>query len=262
MNQGRMVFSQIMQFASQDILKRIVRRYDGDYKKQEFTSWKHFLCMSFGQLTHRESMSDTMLMLKLNKTKLFHIGIGIPFDKSTVSRTNETRPWKIFQDFGMKLIEEAKQLYIGDNQLDVDLKGDVFALDSTTVDLCLDVYCWATFRTTKAGIKIHTLLNSKTAIPEFIFISEASVHDINILDKIPIAKGNYYVMDKAYTDFGRLYSLHCKRAYFVVRAKGNNTYKKNGSRKVNKGTGVKYDWDIVLTGFYSSQNWVKIILMC
>ena len=255
MNQGRMVFSQIMQFASQDILKRIVRRYDGDYKKQEFTSWKHFLCMSFGQLTHRESMSDTMLMLKLNKTKLFHIGIGIPFDKSTVSRTNETRPWKIFQDFGMKLIEEAKQLYIGDNQLDVDLKGDVFALDSTTVDLCLDVYCWATFRTTKAGIKIHTLLNSKTAIPEFIFISEASVHDINILDKIPIAKGNYYVMDKAYTDFGRLYSLHCKRAYFVVRAKGNNTYKKIGSRKVNKGTGVKYDWDIVLTGFYSSQNY-------
>jgi hypothetical protein len=255
MNQGRMVFSQIIQFASQDILKRIVRRYDGDYKKQEFTSWKHFLCMSFGQLTHRESMSDTMLMLKLNKTKLFHLGIGIPFDKSTVSRTNETRPWKIFQDFGMKLIEEAKQLYIGDNQLDVDLKGDVFALDSTTVDLCLDVYCWATFRTTKAGIKIHTLLNSKTAIPEFIFISEASVHDINILDKIPIAKGNYYVMDKAYTDFGRLYSLHCKRAYFVVRAKGNNTYKKIGSRKVNKGTGVKYDWDIVLTGFYSSQNY-------
>jgi len=255
MNQGRMVFSQIMQFASQDVLKNIVRRYNGDYKKQVFTTWKHFLCMSFGQLTHRESMSDTMFMLKLNEKKLYHLGIGIPFDKSTVSRTNETRDWKIFQEFGMKLIEEAKQLYAGDNQLEIDLKGDIFALDSSTVDLCLDVFCWATFRSTKAGIKIHTLLNSKTAIPEFIFISEASVHDINILDKIPISKGNYYVMDKAYTDFDRLYSLHCKRAYFVVRAKGNNRYKKIAIRKVNKSKGVKYDWDVVLTGFYSSKKY-------
>ena len=255
MNQGRMVFSQLMQFASQDILKNIVRRYKGDYKKQEFTSWKHFLCMSFGQLTHRVSMSDTMLMLKLNKKKLFHLGIGISFDKSTVSRTNETRDWRIFQDFGMKLIQEAKKLYEGDNQLEVDLKGDVFALDSSTVDLCLDVYCWATFRSTKAGIKIHTLLNSKTAIPEFIFISEASVHDVNILDKIPISKGNYYIMDKAYTDFDRLFSLHKKEAYFVVRAKGNNRYKKITARKVNKSAGVKYDWDVALTGFYSSKKY-------
>ena len=197
MNQGKMVFAQIMQFASRDVLRNIVNRYNGDYRKQEFTSWKHFLCMSFGQLTHRESMSDTMLMLKLNKTKLYHLGIGIPFDKSTVSRTNETRDWRIYQDFGMKFIEEAKHLYLGDNQLDLDLEGDIFALDSTTVDLCLDVYCWEKFRSTKAGIKIHTLLNSKTAIPEFIFITEASVHDINILDKIPIAKGNYYVDRKS-----------------------------------------------------------------
>jgi hypothetical protein len=259
MNQGKMVFAQIMQFASRDVLRNIVNRYNGDYRKQEFTSWKHFLCMSFGQLTHRESMSDTMLMLKLNKTKLYHLGIGIPFDKSTVSRTNETRDWRIYQDFGMKFIEEAKHLYLGDNQLDLDLEGDIFALDSTTVDLCLDVYCWAKFRSTKAGIKIHTLLNSKTAIPEFIFITEASVHDINILDKIPIAKGNYYVMDKAYTDFNRLYSLHCKRAYFVVRAKGNNKYRKISSRKVDKSTGVKYDWDVILTGFYSSQNYPLVL---
>lgn len=255
MNQGKMVFAQIMHFASQDILKNIVHRYKGDYKKQLYTTWKHFLCMSFGQLTHRESMSDTMLMLRLNKNKLYHLGIGTSFDKSTVSRTNETRNWKIFQDFGMKLIEEANSLYAGDNQLEIDLKGDVFAFDSSTVDLCLDVFCWATFRSTKAGIKIHALVNSKTAIPEFIFITEASVHDVNILDKIPISKGNYYVMDKAYTDFARLYSIHCKRAYFVVRAKGNNKYKKIATRPVNKNTGVKYDWDVVLTGFYSSRNY-------
>lgn len=259
MNEGKMVFSQILQFANQNILRNIVNRYEGDYKKQEFTSWKHFLCMSFGQLTHRASMSDTMLMLKLNKTKLYHLGIGIPFDRSTVSRTNETRNWRIFEEFGMKLIDEAKILYQGENQLEIDLKGDVFALDSTTIDLCLNVYWWATFRSTKAGIKIHTVLNSKTATPEFIFISEADVHDVNILDKIPISKGNYYVMDKAYTDFNRLYNIHFKRAYFVVRAKGNNRYKKIAVRKTTKGTGVKYDWDVVLTGFYSSQNYPLVL---
>ena len=255
MNQGKMVFAQVMHYASQDILKNIVKRYNGDYKKQTFSCWKHFLCMSFGQLTHRESMSDAMLMLKLNKTKLYHLGIGTPFDKSTVSRTNETRDWRIFQDFGIKLIDQAKDLYHGDNQLEIDLKGEVFSLDSTTIDLCLDVYWWANFRSTKAGIKVHTLLNSKTSIPEFIFITDASVHDVNILDKIPIEKGNYYVMDKAYVDFNRLYKLHRKGGYFVVRAKENNKYKKIGSRKVAKGTGIKYDWDVALTGFYSNQNY-------
>lgn len=155
----------------------------------------------------------------------------------------------------MKLIEEAKQLYKGDNQLEIDLKGDVFALDSSTVDLCLNIYWWATFRSTKGGIKIHTVLNSKTAIPEFIFITDASVHDVNILDKIPISEGTYYVMDKAYTDFRRLYSMHCKRAYFVVRAKGNSKYKKIVVRKINKTTGVRYDWDVVLTGMKSSINY-------
>ena len=159
MNQGKMVFSQIMQFASQDVFKHIVRRYNGDYKKKDFTSWKHFLCMAFWQLTHRESMSDTILMLKLNEKKLYHLGMGKAFDKSTVSRANETRDWRIFQDFGMRLIEEAKELYQGHNQLDLDLKGDVFALDSTTIDLCLNIYWWATFRSTKADGTLKYFLN-------------------------------------------------------------------------------------------------------
>jgi hypothetical protein len=200
-----------------------------------------------------------MLILKLNKNKLYHLGIGKAFDKSTVSRTNETRDWRIFQEFGMKLIAEAKQLYSGDNQLEIDLKGDVFALDSTTIDLCLDIYWWATFRSTKAGLKIHTLLNSKTAIPEFILISEAAVHDVNILDNIPIGKSNYYIMDKAYTDFERLYKIHQEGAYFAVRAKENNKYKKVFSRKVNKGTGIRYDWDVTLTGFYSNKKYPVFI---
>lgn len=255
MNQGKMVFAQIMQFASQDILKHIVKRHYGDYRKQNFTSWKHFLCMAFGQLTHRESMSDTMLMLKLNEKKLYHLGIGIAFDKATVSRANESRPWVIFEEFGLKLIEKAKELYSSDNQLEIDLKGDVFALDSTTIDLCLDLYLWANFRTTKSGVKIHTLLNSKNAIPEFIYISNASVQDINILDMVPVEKGNYYVLDRGYTDFKRLYSIHRRRAFFVIRAKNNSRFKKISWRKVNKSKGIMTDWQVVLTGQDGSDHY-------
>ena len=204
-----------MDFASQDIFKNIVKQYRGNFKTKEFSSWKHFLCLAFGQLTHRESMSDTLLCLKLNTSKLFHIGIGKAFDKSTVSRANENRDWRIFQDYGMRLIEQAKEMYIGVSQLDFDLKGDVFALDSTTIDLCLDVFWWATFRSTKGAVKIHTLLDCKTSIPEFIFISEGDIHDINILDILPINEGAYYVMDKAYVDFERLFSIH-KRKHFLL----------------------------------------------
>jgi len=255
MNQGRMAFSQIMDFASQDVFKHIVKQYGGNYRTKDFSSWKHFLCLAFGQLTHRESMSDTMLCLKLNASKLFHLGIGKVFDKSTVSRANENRDWKIFQDFGMKLIEQAKQLYLGTNQLYIDLKGDIFALDSTTVDLCLDVFWWATFRSTKAAIKIHTLLDCKTAIPEFIFISEGDVHDVNILDKIPIQKGAYYVMDKAYVDFSRLFSIHKKKAFFVVRAKENLQFSRINSQPINKKTNILCDQEITLKGYYSGRNY-------
>lgn len=196
MNQGRMIFSQIMDFASQDIFKVCVKRYKGNYKIKEFSCWKQFLCLAFGQLTHRESMSDTILCLKLNEDKLYHLGLGKIVNKSTLSRANEKRNWHIFQDFGLKLIEQARVLYEGDNQLDIKLKGKVFALDSTTVDLCLEVFLWATFRSTKAAIKIHALLDLKTSIPEFIFITEGNVHDVNAMDLISIQKGSYYVMDK------------------------------------------------------------------
>ena len=259
MNQGKMAFSQILEFASQDVFKNIVKHYKGNYKTKEFSSWKHFLCLAFGQLTHRESMSDTMLCLKLNSSKLFHLGIGKVFDKSTVSRANENRDWRIFQDFGIKLIEQAKELYKDSNELDFNLKGDVFALDSTTVDLCLDVFWWATFRSTKAAIKIHTLLDCKTSIPEFVFISEGDVHDVNILDLLPIVKGSYYVMDNAYIDFERLYSLHLKKAFFVVRAKENLRFKRMTSKLVNKKNNILCDQEIQLTGFYSKINYPENI---
>ena len=255
MNQGRMIFSQIMDFASQDIFKVCVKRYNGNYKLKEFSCWKQFLCLAFGQLTHRQSMSDTMLCLKLNADKLYHLGIGKVINKSTLSRANEKRDWRIFQDFGVKLIEQARLLYEGDNQLDVNLKGKVFALDSTTVDLCLEVFLWATFRSTKAAIKIHTLLDLKTSIPEFIFITEGNVHDVNAMDFIPIEKGSYYVMDKAYIDFARLYNIKNDKAYFVVRAKENIQFKRLASRPVDKSLGIICDQDIILTGINTSQRY-------
>ena len=255
MNKGRMTFTQIIDFASQDIFKVCVNRYDGNYKAKEFSCWKQFLCLAFGQLTHRESMSDTMLCLKLNADKLYHLGIGKVVNKSSLSRANEKRDWRIFQDFGLKLIEEARILYDGDNQLDVKLKGKVFALDSTTVDLCLEVFFWATFRSTKSAIKIHTLLDLKTSIPEFILITEGSVHDVNVLDYLSIEKGSYYVMDKAYIDYARLYNIKQDKAYFVLRARENIIFKRLASKSVDKGLGIICDQEIRLTGVLSRDRY-------
>ena len=248
MNKGKMAFAQIMELSSHDVFRRCVDRYNGNHRIRTFSCWKQFLCLAFGQLTHRESMSDTLLCLSLNTDKLFHLGIGSLVDKSTVSRANESRDWRIYQDFGLKLIEQAKIIYKGENQLNVDLKGDVYALDSTTVDLCLEVFWWAPFRKEKAAIKIHTLLDAKTSIPEFIYITDGKVHDVNILDEIAIQKGSYYLMDKAYIDFERLFYLEAEKAYFVVRAKENITYKKLKSRTVERTSGIISDQDIYLTG--------------
>lgn len=255
MNKGRMVFSQVMDFASQDIFKVCVNRYKGNYKTKEFTCWKQFLCLAFGQLTHRESMSDTMLCLELNSDKLYHLGIGKAVNKSTLSRANENKDWRIFQDFGLKLIDQARSLYDGDSQLEVRLKGNVYALDSTTIDLCLNVFWWANFRKAKGAVKLHTLLDIKTSIPHFLHISNGSVHDVKILDMIPIEKGGYYVMDKGYIDFERLYRIKDEKAYFVIRAKENLQFSRLDSRIANKEAGIICDQDIQLTGFYSNQHY-------
>lgn len=255
MNQGKMVFSQIMEFAPYHVFKYCVQRYDGDFKVQDFTCWKQFLCMAFGQLTHRESLSDTALCLKLQKEKLYHLGIGNPFHKSTISRANEIRDWRIFQDFALKLIEQAKTLYCDDNQLDIKLKGGIYALDSTVVDLCLSVFWWATFRTTKSAVKLHTLLDLKTSIPEYIFITEGAVHDVNILDSIVLPRGSYLVMDKAYTDFERLGRLASDKINFVIRAKTNLKYKVLNSGQPNKENGILSDQAIALTGINSTQKY-------
>jgi hypothetical protein len=257
MNQGKMVLAQLIEFASDDIFKWCVKRYNGNYKAKDLTCWKQFLCMAFGQLTHRQSLSDTALCLKLQKEKLYHLGIGKAFDKSTISRANESRDWRIFRDFGLKLIEQSKLLYADDNLLDIKLKGGIYALDSTTIDLCLNVFWWAKFRTTKAAIKLHTLLDLKTTIPEYVFISEGAVHDINALDNISLPTGSYLVMDKAYVDFARLWRLTSERVNFVLRSKDNMQYKVIERRKVDKNTGILCDQTIELTRESSLKKYPK-----
>lgn len=257
MNQGKMVFAQLIEFASDDIFKWCVKRYNGNYKAKDLTCWKQFLCMAFGQLTHRQSLSDTALCLKLQKEKLYHLGIGKAFDKSTISRANESRDWRIFRDFGLKLIEQSKLLYADDNLLDIKLKGGIYALDSTTIDLCLNVFWWAKFRTTKAAIKLHTLLDLKTTIPEYVFISEGAVHDINAFDNISLPTGSYLVMDKAYVDFARLWRLTSERVNFVLRSKDNMQYKVIERRKVDKNTGILCDQTIELTRESSLKKYPK-----
>jgi len=203
--------------------------------------------MAFGQLTHRESLSDTALCLKLQKDKLYHLGIGRPFSKSTLSKANEKRDWRIFRDFALKLIDQARELCKDDNLLDLKLKGNVYALDATTIDLCLDVFWWAKFRSTKAAIKLHTILDLKTAIPEYIFITDGSVHEVNTLDYFSLPAGSYLVMDKGYIDFTRLWRLARERTNFVVRAKKNMKYKVIERVLTDKTKGVLCDQTIILT---------------
>ena len=237
------------------IFKYCVKRYNGDYKNRGLTCWKQFLCMAFGQLTHRESLSDTALCLKLHRDKLYHLGIGQPFNKSSLSRANESRDWKIFRDFGLKLIEYARILCKDDNLLDLNLKGRVFALDASVVDLCIDVFWWAKFRSTKAAIKLHTLLDLKTAIPEYIFITDGSVHEVNTLDYFSLPAGSYLVMDKGYVDFVRLMRLSIERTNFVIRAKDNMKYRVIGRKITNKEQGVICDQTIILTDKLTSKKY-------
>jgi hypothetical protein len=255
MNKGKMVFAQLIEFAFDDVFKGCVKRYNGDYNNKGLTCWKQFLCMAFGQLTHRESLSDTALCLRLHKDKLYHLGIGRAFDKSTIARANENRDWRIFRDFALKLIANARVLCEDDNLLDLKLKGKVYALDATVIDLCLDVFWWAKFRKTKAAIKLHTLLDLKTAIPEYIFITDGSVHELNTLDYISFPAGSYLVMDKAYIDFARLRRLAGERTNFVVTAKDNIKYRVIKRKITKKETGVICDQTIVLTGAATSKKY-------
>lgn len=251
MNESKYVFSQIMDLVSSTSFQTFVTRHNGDYKVKDFSCWKQFLCMSFGQLTHRESLSDALMCLKANSNKLYHLGIGELVANSTVTRANENRSFRIYEELAMLLIKQAKQLYLGDNELEVQLKNNVFAIDATTIDLCLSTFYWATFRSAKGGIKLHTQLDLKTSIPEFILFSNASVHDVNVLDVISFEANSFYIMDRGYVDYKRLYKIHLSDAFFVTRAKDNMNYRRLYSHSVDKAKGILCDQTIMLNGHYS-----------
>ncbi len=255
MNQGKYVFAQIFEFLSHNDFIKCVEKYDGDYKTKHFSCWKQFLCMAFGQLTHRESLSDTILCISANSKKLYHLGIGKSISKSTLSKANENRNWRIYQDFALLLIAQAKILYVGDNQLEIDIKNNVFAIDSTTIDLCLSVYPWAKFRQNKAAVKLHTMLDAKTSIPEFIHISDGKMHDVNVLDLINFLPDSFYIMDRVYLDFDRLYNIHKTKAFFITRTKKGFNFERMYSAKANKEDGILCDQTIKLLGYYAFQDY-------
>lgn len=255
MNQGQYIFSQVVGLISHKQFQTIVNRHHGDYKVKEFNCWKQFLCMAFGQLTHRESISDTLLCLKANAGKMYHLGIGEVVAVSTITRANESRSFQIYEDLAMLLIGEAKKLYLFDNDIDVSLKGNVFAIDATTIDLCLSAFYWATFRSTKGGIKLHTQLDLKTSIPEFILFSTASVHDVNVLDFIHFEANSFYIMDRGYVDYKRLYKIQVCGAFFVTRAKDNMNYRRLYSHPKDTDRGILYDQSIMLNNFYATKDY-------
>jgi hypothetical protein len=249
MNAGRTVFSQLMEFVVIDDFRACVRRYNGHYKVQGFSCWDQYLAMSFAQLTFREGLRDIEACLRSQEKKLYHMGFRSRICRSTLADANESRDWRIYADYAQRLIHEARLLYV-DDDFGVDLDNTVYALDSTTIDLCLSVFPWAHFRRHKGAVKMHTLLDLKGPIPSFIRITSGKVHDVNILDDITPEPGAFYVMDRAYLDFARLYRLHQSLAFFVIRPKSNFNYRRVYSHAFDDTTGVRCDQTISLTGFY------------
>ena len=247
MFQGQYVFSQIVSLIPRYEFDKCVSKYNGNYRAKDFKCYSQYLCMLFGQLTYRESVTDVINCLKAHKNIVYHLGINKIIAVSTLTRANEKRNWRIYQEFAHYLIKLVTPLYVDDNDFTLDLKNTVYALNSSTIDLCLSTFFWAKYKKNKGAIKLHTLLNLRGNIPNFIEITDGKTHDINILDDIIIELGAIYIMDKAYIDFERLYKINNASAFFVVRAKINLAYKRLYSNKVDKSKGIKSDQTIKLT---------------
>jgi len=252
MNEGKTIFSQIMNFVPKNIFDKYVNEYKGNYRCRTFSCWDQFLCLSFAQLTYRESLRDIETCLRTNSEKLYHMGIKGNVARTNLSRANESRDWKIFAQLARHLINEALTLYANDDLIYKELDNTLYALDSTTIDLCLSLFPWAKFRKYKSSVKIHTLLDIRTSIPTFIHVTSGRVHDVNVLDLIPVEPLAIYIMDKGYIDFERLFELTNKNAYFITRAKKNLISKRVYSHDVRKFSNIKYDQTVKLTGVKTS----------
>jgi hypothetical protein len=255
MHAGRIVFSQVIEAIHPEQFERCVKRYRGDRKARQFSCWDQFLCMAFAQFTFRESLRDIENCLSSRAAQLYRMGFrAASISRSTLADANEARDWRIYADLGQKLIAKARRLY-GAEDHGVGLKEMVYVLDSSTIDLCLSLFRWARFRTTKAAIKIHTLLDLRGPIPSFVEVTDGKFHDVFMLDSLLIEPGAFYVMDRAYMDFARLYHLHRARAYFVIRAKANLSFRRHRSLPIDPSTGLRSDQIGVFCGHYARKDY-------
>jgi hypothetical protein len=254
MNTEKTIFSQLMDFIPHYEFCKCVERYKGNYKIKRFSCWDQFLCMAFAQFTFRESLRDIQACLRASQQKLYHMGFRGKVSRNTLAHANQVRDWRIYSDFAQILIYRARKLYSNDPFV-VQLKQSVYALDSTIIDLCLSLFPWATFRKRKGAIKLHTLLDLHGNIPVLAIITPGRVHDVNIIDRLLLEAGAIYIMDRGYTDFSRLYTIHQASAFFVTRAKRNLQFKRLYSHTIDKTTGLRSDQTIVLKGFYAKQKY-------
>ena len=258
MNQGRTVFAQLMDELPKHAFDKGVRRYAGNKHVRTLPTYEHFLVLAFAQLTYRESLRDIETCLRALGSKLYHSGIGQPTARSTLADANEKRDWRIFSDFAHVLIQEATRLYANE-PFGAELQQAAYALDSTTIDLCLSLFPWAKFRRRKAAIKLHTLLALRGNFPTVVILTTGKIHDVNILDDLTYEPGSFYIADRGYLDFGRLYRLHLCGAFFVTRAKKNSRFQRRYSRPVDKSTGLRFDQTVVLSGFYSRREYPEAL---
>lgn len=251
---GKTLFAQLMDFLPWSTFSRIVTRYDGDHRVRTLACAEHFRILAFAQLTYRESLRDIEVCLSAQAAKLYHMGIRSPVKRSTLADANEHRDWRIYADFAQRLIAQARKLY-ADDDLGLELSNTVYALDSTTIDLCLSLFPWAPFRSTKAAVKMHTLLDLRGNIPSFIHVSDGKFHDVITLDILIPEAGAIYIMDRGYLDFERLFALHQACAFFVTRAKSNMDFRRVYSAPSDRGKGIICDQTISLGGYYSQRDY-------
>jgi hypothetical protein len=254
MNHGRLVFAQLMQHLPLTTFRRCVSRYQGERKVHSFSCLDQFLCMAFAQLTARESLRDIEACLRAQRSKLYHLGIRSAVARNTLANANAVRDWRIFAEFAQSLIGIARPLYV-DEPFGVDLKDTVYALDATTIDLCLSVFPWAHFQSTKAAIRLHTLLDLRGNIPTFIHISDGKLHEVSVLDQLLPEAGAFYIMDRGFLDFERLYRFHQAGSFFVTRAKSNTRLQRRYSHRVDRSIGLLCDQTVFLTGQYTPRTY-------
>lgn len=255
MNTGKYVFSQIVLYLPARVFDRCVEHYDGNKYVKHFTCWNQLLCMMFGQISSRESLSDLLMSINPHKAKFYHLGFGKNVSKSQLAFSNEKRDYRIFEEFAYAMINKARDCALPDSDFKLDIAGPVYAFDATLVELCLNVFWWAKYKSTSGAVKIHTLIDVKTSIPCFVHITPGAVHDVRGLDVLEYENGGFYVLDRGYFDFRRLFVIHSHGAFFVTRPRKNFVFNRVESRKVKKTKGILVDQTITLSSFYSLQGY-------